>query len=85
MHVHDKNMRTTIEVGEEHRARLLELAARRGQKGFSHLVAEALEFYLRDQQHHDSVARALAQKGALSDREAGELEESVRSLRSHWR
>jgi hypothetical protein len=33
-------MRTTIEITPVHRARLLELAARRGVKGFSHLVNE---------------------------------------------
>lgn len=78
-------MRTTIEVSEDQRARLLELAARRGEKGFSHLVSEALEFYLRDQQHHASVARAHAQRGSLSDSEAEQLAESVKSLRSQWR
>lgn len=34
-------MRTTIEIKPEHRAKLLELAARRGAKGFSELVDEA--------------------------------------------
>jgi predicted DNA-binding protein len=42
-------MRTTIEIPDDQRARLLELAARRGEKGFSALVREALELYLRDQ------------------------------------
>ena len=45
MHVHgthDLLMRTTIELSDEHRARLLELAARRGEKGFSSIVEEAL-------------------------------------------
>ena len=40
-------MRTTIEMKPEHRAKLLELAARRGAKGFSDLVAEALEAHLQ--------------------------------------
>jgi hypothetical protein len=35
-------MRTTIEMKLEHRAKLLELAAHRGAKGFSELVSEAL-------------------------------------------
>ena len=35
-------MRTTIEMKPEHRAKLFELAARRGAKGFSGLVAEAV-------------------------------------------
>ncbi len=40
-------MRTTIEMKPEHRAKLLELAAHRGAKGFSQFVSEALDAYLR--------------------------------------
>jgi len=39
-------VRTTIEIKPGHRARLLEVAARRGEKGFSSVIAEALESYL---------------------------------------
>lgn len=39
-------MRTTIEIKPEHRARILELAAARGEKGFSSAVADALDMYL---------------------------------------
>ena len=48
-------MRTTIEIKPEHRAKLLELAARRGQKGFSQLIAEALEAFLRAQTGQGAV------------------------------
>jgi predicted nucleic acid-binding protein len=34
-------MRTTVELKDEHRAKLLELAARRGKKGLSDLLAGA--------------------------------------------
>jgi hypothetical protein len=40
-------MRTTIEITDHQRARLLDLAARRGAKGFSRFVQEALDDYLR--------------------------------------
>jgi hypothetical protein len=33
--MYDSSVRTTIELQPEHRARLLELAARKGEKGFS--------------------------------------------------
>jgi hypothetical protein len=39
---HTGLMRTTIEMKPEHRARVIELAARRGDKGFSTVIAEAL-------------------------------------------
>jgi hypothetical protein len=79
-------MRTTIEVKAEHRARLLELAARRGEKGFSKLVEEALEAYLRGQAEAEaSRARAQALRGALRAEEADALRETVRELRKSWR
>src|ERR1035437_6874271 len=53
MHVHacidNGSVRTTIEMKPEHRARILELAANRGEKGFSTVVADALELYLEAQ------------------------------------
>ena len=79
-------MRTTIEIPDELRARLLELAARRGEKGFSHLVREAIDRYLADLERRDALTRdARAAIGSLSDDEADELEESVRRLRERWR
>lgn len=78
-------MRTTIEIGDEQRARLLELAARRGEKGFSGLVREALDLYLRDQQRHHAVERAVSLRGYLSDDEAEDLEAATVRVRSQWR
>jgi predicted transcriptional regulator len=39
-------VRTTIELRDELRAKLLEMAGRRGEKGFSHLVEEAVDRYI---------------------------------------
>lgn len=79
-------MRTTIEIPDELRARLLEIAARRGEKGFSHLVREAIARYLRDLERQEEAAReAQAAIGSLSDEEADALETSVRELRGRWR
>ena len=41
-------MRTTVEIKDEHRARLLELAAKRREKGISGVLAEAIEGYLAE-------------------------------------
>ncbi len=41
-------MRTTIQLPEEHKKKLLELAARRGQRGCSRVVEEAVARYLED-------------------------------------
>ena len=79
-------MRTTIEMKPEHRSALLALASRRGQKGFSEVVGEALESYLRgeaDREKRRRTLRALA--GSLSKTEADELRRTVRDLRESWR
>jgi hypothetical protein len=70
-------MRTTIEMKVEHRAKLLELAARRGAKGSSNLLAEA-----------DSVGRrkrAVLLKGALRSKEAQAITRATEALRRTWR
>ena len=79
-------MRTTIEIKPEHRAKLLELAARRGQKGFSQLIAEALEAFLMAQTGQGAVRkRALTLRGALDSREAKGLRAVTREIRASWR
>lgn len=79
-------MRTTIEISDEHRAQLLELAARRGEKGFSAIVGEALEqFFRAHEERRETVDRALAALGSLGAEEAERLEEGVRELRRTWR
>ncbi|MFQ5739665.1 MAG: hypothetical protein ACE5JX_11700 [Acidobacteriota bacterium] len=86
MYVILQSTRTTVEIPDEQRARLLELAAERGEKGFSRLVQEALELYLRENQSRlERVAAARATLGSLSEKEAESLRQSVRVLREHWR
>jgi hypothetical protein len=79
-------VRTTIELDEPSRGRLLELAARRGKKGFTDLVNEAV---VRDLDAHDAVAerqRAAARlHGALSADEADALVDGVAAARAIWR
>ena len=79
-------MRTTIEITDEQRAKLLALAARRGMKGFSALVQEALDEYLETRRLDDEkVQAALATRGSLSDQEADELAATCAALRDNWR
>ncbi len=79
-------MRTTIEIDEEHRAQLLELAARRGQKGFSSIVGEALAAYLSaETEQEEKRLAALAARGSLQGEELDELRASTVAARNHWR
>lgn len=80
------HMRTTIELPNTLRARLLELAARRGEKGFSNLVREAVEHYLAGVETKGVARRRAAEAlGAVPEEDAARLEASVRTLREQWR
>ena len=79
-------MRTTVELSDEIRAKLLEMAARRGERGFSSVVEEALERYFAEEDRRQRQAEAArAVLGTMSDDEADDLRASIRRLREHWR
>ena len=81
-------MRTTIELNDDARSKLLALAARRGDKGFSKIVQEALDRYLHDE---DATGRrlkanaAIAVLGTLPEKAAAKMDTRVQALREHWR
>jgi hypothetical protein len=79
-------MRTTVEIRDEHRAKLLEIAARRGEKGFSSIVSEAIELLIAAQAELDTARKqALQLQGTLNEEEAAELRGTTSQLRSEWR
>jgi len=79
-------VRTTIELKPEHRARLLELAARRGEKGFSSVIQEALDAYLEAGAARERLRiRALKLRGSLSAAEGARLRRNAEALRDFWR
>ena len=60
-------MRTTIELKSEHRSALLALAARRGEKGFSSVIEEAIESYLAGEAEREGRRQTLLSlAGSLS-------------------
>ena len=79
-------MRTTIELTDEQRARLLEISGKRGEKGFSHLVREAVDRYLKEEStRSERIVAARSVLGSFSDEEAETMKDFVRALRSSWR
>jgi metal-responsive CopG/Arc/MetJ family transcriptional regulator len=79
-------MRTTIEMTDEHRAALLELAARRGLKGFSSLVEDAIASYLAaESTRHDKRRAAARLRGVLTKDEARAFRARTAALRGEWR
>lgn len=84
--MYTRPMRTTVEIRDDLRARLLAMAARRGEKGFSSIVEDALERYIQSEDERETArGRALMVRGALSAEAAAELEARTRQLREDWR
>lgn len=88
MHMHAilLRMRTTIEITDEQRSRLMALAALRNEKGFSKLVREALDEYLEsklDTAH--KVERALEMRGVLDEEDADAFARDCAGMRENWR
>jgi metal-responsive CopG/Arc/MetJ family transcriptional regulator len=81
-----RRMRVTIEIRNDQRARLLKLAAERGERGFSGLIQEAVDRYLAEIELRDqSVEDSIAMIGSLDADAAEGLRERVASVRKYWR
>ena len=79
-------MRPTVEIPAIQRAKLLELAARRGEKGFSSVVQEALELYFRrEEDRRHKIQGALSVLGTLEKKSAKEMRQSIKAVRESWR
>jgi hypothetical protein len=79
-------MRTTVEMKAEHRSALLALAARRGEKGFSAVLAEAIADYLKGEAERNARRQDLLKlAGSLSAAESEELRKTAKSIRESWR
>ena len=76
-------MRTTIELSSEHHERLRALARRRGERGFSRVVEEALDVYFGTLASGE-VEALLALEGSLTDSEADRLEATIDEVRASW-
>jgi len=78
-------MRTTVEIPDRLRAALLTIAGKRGLRGYSQVVEEALDDYVRALTERDKdLAEILAMKGIWSDKDARETRQAVREVRRNW-
>ena len=79
-------MRTTVVLSDDLIAALHALAVRRGQRGYSKIMEEAVSYYLRDQKKRDRELKAvLEMEGSWSDEDAEEVRKNVEEARKNWR
>ncbi|BBY07257.1 hypothetical protein MNVI_25750 [Mycobacterium noviomagense] len=77
-------MRTTVEITDEQHRALSAIAQRRGVRGFSVLVQEALDGYLASL-GTDEVDILLRLEGAITESEAQEIRSRIDDVRGRWR
>lgn len=77
-------MRTTVEIRDEQRVALAAIAAKRGLRGYSELVQEAIDLYL-GQSEGDDLEALLALQGSITDAEAEEMRRRIAEAWSTWR
>ena len=79
------SMRATIELPDHLRAAVLAVAARKGYRGYSKVIVEALEFYLAEKEAKESGLQDLLDlRGSWSRRDATETRARIAETRSHW-
>lgn len=77
-------MRTTVEIRDEQRVALAAIAAKRGLRGYSELVQEAIDLYL-DRTEGDDLDALLTLQGSITDEEADELRRRIDEAWATWR
>ena len=77
-------MRTTVEIPDHLHETLIRLARRRGLRGFSQLVEEALNAYLADLSAEEA-ALLLSLESSIDDSEELEMRRRIEEARATWR
>ncbi|MBN1906701.1 MAG: hypothetical protein JW927_16580 [Deltaproteobacteria bacterium] len=78
-------IRTTIEISDNHRSSLLSIAAQKGLRGYSKIIEDALEHYIKEQGKNIELKNnILAMKGSWRN-EAEEIKANIKELRKNWK
>lgn len=77
-------MRTTLEIRDDQRVALGAMAAKRGLRGYSELVQEAIDLYL-ERRVGDDMDALLSLQGSITDDEAEEIRRRIAEMWSTWR
>jgi len=79
-------MRTTVELSNDHRSSLHSLAARRGLRGYSKLIQEAVDLYIQEMTAKEGGAKHLLQmRGSWNKEEARKFQKKLRGIRKNWK
>jgi len=78
-------LRTTIEIPNDLRARLLALAAKRGIRGYSEIIQEAVQAYLdREEEREAALSEVLALPGCLTQEDSRKAHLQIKEMWNRW-
>jgi metal-responsive CopG/Arc/MetJ family transcriptional regulator len=79
-------MRTTVELSDDLIAALHALAVKKGYRGYSRIMEEAVKQYLRDHEKKEKAWSVLMKmRGSWSAEEAAETKRKLEEIRKNWR
>ena len=78
-------MRATVELPDHLRAAVMAVAARKGYRGYSKVIVEALEFYLAEKEAKESGLQDLLElRGSWNRRDATQTRARIAEARANW-
>jgi predicted transcriptional regulator len=78
-------MRTTVELADELIAALHALAVKKGHRGYSRVMEEAVKQYLREHEKKAaSISVLMKMRGSWNAEEAAETKKRLEEIRKNW-
>ena len=79
-------MRTTIELSDDLISMLHALAVKKGYRGYSKVIEEALVFYIRENEKREAGReKILKMRGSWNRAEARETKRRLEEIRKNWK
>ncbi len=79
-------MRTTVELSDDLIAALHALAVKKGHRGYSRIMEEAVKHYLCDHEKKErSLSVLMRMRGSWNAEEAAETRKKLEEIRKNWR
>jgi metal-responsive CopG/Arc/MetJ family transcriptional regulator len=79
-------MRTTVELSDDLIAALHAIAVKKGHRGYSRVMEDAVRHYLRDLEKKERPLSVLMRmRGSWNAGEAAEMKKRLEEIRKNWR
>ena len=78
-------MRTTIEISDEHRSALLSIAAKKGLRGYSKIIEEAIDNYINNQSKSTDIKNSVIAMKGTWEKDTDQIKNNIKELRKNWK